>query len=465
MHDNRIDKEVLEISGAGAYMDMHAYYEGYLHTKSLDVWLQTIEYVDILRDYNGNVSDLTTTSFLMPLGDFVKKFYPERDNLQITIIGYTVGKKTTTKLKFIITGVDDDIKNGVYDKKTIHELNKEGMTKLTGECVSLTADKLRNVTAPGAYEKATVDDVLITTMSKALGGIEVFDFSLGKETHIADSNNKRIYDHIVIPDSINILDIPSYMQNAEYGIFNGDVGTYIQNVDDNESIHVYPLYRPNLLPSSKLKLQVTVVPSATMASVDSTYAMDGNVLKILTNVFVKPDADNEAKLKSSGSGVNMTDDETILKRPVEVSPDEVKVNSENTKRKYVHKKTADGEAKFEQHENKSNTYSARSSVLKNDGKFIQVQWNFSNARLLTPAMGIIYVIEESDGIKTYEGVLHGVHITCDNNSKMEVAILSIFLTRNTSNGVTNSSLSGAVDTVKGAVGSVSSAASSVGNLF
>ncbi len=441
MVDHRINAEVLAISGAGAYLELSARYEGTLHTKKSDLWLQTIVSVDVLRDYNGNLSDYVTISFLMPLGDFVKVVYPNKDYLEITLINYTVGKKITTRYKLLLTNIDPNIKAGAYNKKTIQELNKEGMTSVNGQCLSLTIEELRDKIVFGSYKKATVNDVLSVLLTEAMLSVNTFDFSTFRNVDMVPVNNNRVYDYILIPDTVHAIDLPSFLQHGSYGVYNGGIGTYLQVVDDKETLFVYPLYRKDMLSHSKNKLQITAVASVDLASLDSTYAMDGSVLKILVSSLNKHDDKGEADLKSKGSGVVVTDSEAIMTRPVEITEDEVKVKKDSIKRVYVHKDTEDKILKKEQHGLTNNTYDARSSVLKSDGRVIQVQWNMSNARMLTPAMGLTYMIEEEDGIKIYDGILQGVHIVTDNNTKMEAAVLNIFIDLKPS---TNSILGGSV---------------------
>lgn len=59
---------------------------------------------------------------------------------------------------------------------------------------------------------------------------------------IVKPNNDYVYDHVVVETGVKILDLPSYIQNKDYGIYNGNIGTYIQRYKDKLTIFVYPLF-------------------------------------------------------------------------------------------------------------------------------------------------------------------------------------------------------------------------------
>jgi len=442
MQDFRINAEVLAITAAAGGQDMGSRYEGVVHTKSDDAFIQTIEYVDIKRDYNSNVSDVTTVSFLMPLGDWVHGFFKERDNLEITLTAHTVGKVVKQRFKLLVMKMDPGIEQGHYDDVDIQTLNKKGMTNIIGQCLSKTIEGIRDTTVYGVFKDATVADVLNGQLTKAMNGIAMFDFSFKRNVDIISPNNSRKYEHILVPDTVHALDLPSFLHHGSYGVYNGGVGTYVQVVDDEEKLFVYPLYRKDMLRHTKKKLQITAVSAATTGSLDCTYGMDGDMLKILVSALNESTSKGEADLKNKGSGVTYTDTEALLTRPVKVSETKVETKKDNLKRTFVHKDTKDKSLKKEQYGVTTNGYNARSSVLKSDSKFIQVQWNFSNARLLIPAMGLTYMVEEKDGIVTYDGVLQAVHITTDNNSKMEVAVLFIAIELNSGSSTQTGGASG-----------------------
>ncbi len=440
MTDNRINAELLSISAAAANIDTSASYEATLHTKERDIWLSTIEYVDIVRDYNGKISDVTRIAFLLPLGDFVNGVYKVMDNLEITLVNHKVGGITRIRYKLVLEDIDPKIKNGIYNKTSTYELNKQGMTKTVGQCVSKTIEKLRDATVFGAYKESSVEDVLNVALTESLSKIDIEDFNFKRNVNITPTNNARVYDHILIPDTVHALDLASYLHHGDYGVYNGGVGTYVQTVKNVETLFIYPLYRSDVVASTDIKLQITVAANQAMVGIDSTYGMQGDILKILVSMLNTTNDNGEADLKNKGVGVTLTDSESVMTRPVEVSKDKVVTKPDNIKRKMVHKETKDMSLKTEQYGVTNNTYDARSSVLKSDGKVLQVQWNHSNGNLIIPGTGLTFMIEEEETINIYPGVVQGVHIATDNNTKMEITVLSIFVGLNTiSNFMTNTS--------------------------
>ncbi len=427
LQGKKLDGEIFSVSAAGPELKREAYYTCILHTKEEDFHITMVEHVDIKRDFNNSYSDYVTVSFLMPLGDFVKHVYNNRNELRITLDNRNVGSRTKERFKFTLGTLEEAIESGKYDTTTLEELNKKGYTKISGQCVNETILTMRTKTTFGVWKDATVSDTLSSIMMSDLKRFSAFGglFSAGME--IASVDNTRKYKHIVIPDGTKVLDVPTFLQHGTYGVYNGGIGVYLQANGEDNTLYIFPLYRTNLLSFVKKKLFVIASNNATIGSIDSTYAYEGDMLKILVTSSKKT-GDSDTKHIDKGLIVESIESDSILSRPVEVTEDKVVSKPVNVKRKLQHKESTDGATVRQSYPTNNNQYAIRSDVLQNDGSVVQVQWNFSNARLLNPGMPVIYLNEDKEGgiIKT-EGILQQVDVMTDCNKKMEVAILHIFL--------------------------------------
>lgn len=425
---SKLDLEVFAINEAGAYIKHEHTYSTIIHTDEDDFFIPLTITVDVVRDYNINTGDVIIIDVSLPLGDFVKYIYPKRDNLEVTLVNTTVGSKTKERFKLILQNVDSDIKRDIYSKNTLKELNKNGMTRITGQCINKTLNELRTKTTHGVYKQKTVNDVINVVTMEFLKSFNLFGGILSRNLKMVPPDNTRSYDHIIIPDGTPVLDVPSFLQHGDYGVYNGGIGNYLQTSGEEEIMYIYPLYRTSDTIISDEMLHVIASENASQVTMSNTYAKEGNNLKIIATINTSVQDDGETDVYNKGVGFNAVDSDSVMNRPIEASKDGVTTDKKNIKRKQIHREPEDKNFKTPYIGIVNNFYAERSKVLRNDGSLIQIQWNFSNARLLKPGMQVkVFKDSGKDDIEISNGILQGVHIVTDNNKKMEVSMLNIFL--------------------------------------
>jgi hypothetical protein len=433
MADNFISGEVLSISAAGAFKDLTATYRAIIHIDdSLTLEVPIVEHVDIHRDYNTNTFDVVTIRLMLPLGDVVKKLYPKREKLKITLINKTLAETIRTTYVMILTKLDPHLKVDNYNNETHGSLNGN-FTVIEAECKPLNFNTLKSISVGGVYV-GTMKDVLISAIT-----YNIAEAGLDIAVNVIEVNNSRLYEQIVIPTNVTTLNIVDYLQKT-YGVYNGGIGIYLQKYHGRDTLFIYPLYRMDLFLHMDELLQVTNVNRTLLNGIDSTYGMSGNTLKILVPKSAQVDDVGNARLLTSGTTVSVTDTHTINKRPIEVSEDKLKGMGSETTRIQTHKDV--GENALTVHTSPTaNNYEKRSAVLKNDNTRVLVTWSNSNARLIRPFMAVSFVKEKDGDVQRYNGVVTGCHIVTDTPSKMEATVISLQLSIEPAPGITNSSLS------------------------
>jgi len=432
MEQKFIQDEIMSIQTGCIGKDMSAHFELALHLPDGQILKPpTCIDVDINRDYVGRQSDFTLVSFLLPLGDMVKFVYPQRDNLKITITYYTLGDVSEITYDFVLRDIGPHIKLGSYANRTLTDLNKE-FTEVHGECIPESLNALKNTVIYGTYKNCTMFDVLSSAFSKVNADINALIQNNLIEIDIIEPNNTRTYEQILIPDTIDIFKLPYYLQK-NYGIYNGGVGVYLQRYKNKDTLFIYPTHRKDSAIKLEETLQVTVANNVTSMGSNGTYAYKGNILKILVDKITSIDHDGETPMKNNGTGIAVTEPRSIVNRPVEITNDDVKTDSIYTKRKQNHKVLKNEQTYVKKQGMTSNGYMERSKILEEDGHRRLYTWSFSNARLLRPFMGVSH-IEESEVMQFTNGILQGVHITFDNNSKMEASVLHLFLDTDANSG-------------------------------
>jgi len=432
MADNILALERFNISGASPDTPRVAYYDAILHTSNHDFRIDMLMSVYEKNDFINNQSTYLEIEGQLPLGDFLKFIYPERESLSVTLINTTIGNKHKMEYHLILKDIDSDIKSKMLDTTPMSELNKS-YTHFRAQCLSKTFKHMRTKTTEGVYKDSTLYDVLTTILLKEFS---LFSGMMGYFNNgliLSPLDNDRKYEHIIIPNATNIIDIPAFLQNHKtYGLYNGGVSLFFMS-SHFESLYIFPTHKHTTRIGER-SLEIFGLTSTDISTIESTYTLNGDRLKILVR---KEDRDNEddIKLKDRGTKIISTEANAVVSRPYQISNGKLELNADWLINRQDHKKIDDGLTPVKKSDVTGNQYALRSEVLKDSGIVLKLHWNHSNVSLLTPMMSVRYV-EEIDGkLKKFDGVLQRYDAITDNNGRVENAILFIFVNEN--NGMTN----------------------------
>jgi len=425
IQEQAIIQETVSISGAAPDLLREAQYEMTLHSGSKDFFVKQLVTVIIVRDYNNTYCDYIDIDFNMPLGDFVKEVYPNRDELEVTLTNYTIGAKTIERLELVIMDLDKEITKGSYGHTPQDDLNRN-YTTIRAQCVNKTISKAREKITHGIYKDVTVTDVISSVLGE---GLNVFSsmYNIGSSSlKMVPADNTRKYKHILVGKGTKLLEVPKTIQNGQYGIYNGDISLYLQTYGDAETVYISPKYRQNLLGHFSTKLYIVGVTQSTIGGIDSTYALSGDMVKILVqrnNALF----DDDTKIRDKGTAIVSLESDAMMSRPIEIEATKMTVKEDSVTNRQASKKMASGIGPVEYAGETNNQYKLRTDGLIRDGVVIQLDWKSSNARLLVPMMPIIYIVEHEGKIVRFEGVLQRVDVITVIKEKTENAKLTIFL--------------------------------------
>ena len=142
--------------------------------------------------------------------------------------------------------------------------------------------------------------------------------------------------------------------------------------------------------------------------------------------------DDDRKIRTTGQNIHSIESDSIMRRPFQITPEELKVKGDNTTRSIQHKKSDTGEVGPVNHVGVTNNlYKERSEVLKRDGILVQIHWKNSNARFLHPLMPVIYTEQVANKVIQRRGILHHMRVMTDNTHQTEQTVLTIFLQNKT----------------------------------
>ena len=439
MRASILDKELHKIITAGAKYKMVCIHE----VKALHVPEDKLrnkpkenirpivtQYVDVHRSYNMNLVDIVNISMSLHKGDYVKNILPYKDDLTITLVSTVNGVRLLERYKFIINVKGYDTESEVNHDRTLHDLNADGIVTITGQCINQAMDKNRLKHVQGLYTNCTVEALMSKLMSDTIGNYSNDGGLLKRTVKIIPVDNERVYKNISIPEGIFINSLPSFLQDTNYGVYNGGLGTYTQRYPGEEITFVYPLYNSNK-EDRKIALTVFEYKLAEIGISETTYVVEDKPklknIKIIGSLIEDGKPIDETSIKTIGTGFQGIESDTIMNRSAIIKKDKIEINPKRYTRTMSHRTLLDGSKDVGSVGISNNFYKQRSKVLQQDGNHITVRWMKSHADLLEPGMFVTYVKEVDGKLNKYAGILHGVTKMTDNDSKTESSVLLIFI--------------------------------------
>lgn len=402
-----------------------------IHTVNIDLALPLLESIEVLRDYVNNYSDYILVTFKMGLGDYIKDILPFSDNLEMTMIRRDSKQQVVLRYKLVLVNNVDIPKGDLFSKMTKADLNKADVVTIQAQCVDRYVEALRTINVDGIYRYSKVGDLLRFAMDKAITDTVVANEKLDVKIDCVEPNNDRVYKHIEVPTGTKLLDLPSYLQNTNYGVYNGDIGTYFQLTVENKDnvIYVYPLLSSKLFDSAKKKLIVYKTINSKLDYSDNTYFEDGDILKIISGSNVKTLNTSSNEILNSGTELVKMDPDIIAQRNNITQSDKTMVaNKSNLKgSSYVERNDSGKNTTYLG--NTDNLFPHRSAMLKKTMGIYQIQWNHSVPDLIYPGMPVMYVYEDSaNGVVRMYGTVQIVYTKYMKATKEFMSLLTFRVT-------------------------------------
>jgi hypothetical protein len=387
-------------------------YSVFLNTVDKDMPIKLLDSVELLRDYNTYVGDYILATFHIGMGDYISDVLPYRDNLEATIIKKDSKSQSSTRYKFAIVNNQNYTAGDVYDKMSKEDLNKSQLITIEGQCLDRHIETLRTIPVDGIFKFSTILDVFRYNIDAALSGIKIGSKTPDIDINIITPNNDRSYDHIEVPTGTKVLDLATYLQQSNYGVYNGAVGTYFQLYGPTlrNTLFIYPLYTNALFKTATKKLIIYKASTSKFDVIESTYFIDGDIVKIIAGSNTKSINKGENELLNTGYSIVASDPNTMLERNALVDDDSVVVSKDSNLTGLLFKTPSDGNPNPNYVGMTDNLYKYRSEIMKKSMSIFQVQWNHSDPDLIYPGMPVMYVFaDDVNGIRKMTGTVQSTY--------------------------------------------------------
>lgn len=427
----KIDLEINKIINTRNESFRKYNYKFILHTKELDINIDLIETFEVMRNYNASLCDYALASFKMYGDTFIKKVYPYRDNLEFSVILVPIDttlESITTRYRFVLSNNNSGIEASRYTKMSSTELAKTDMFNVTGQCLLREFEGLKGLYVDGIYKDITVKDLILAVMKNEFNKVQINGNALEVNINIEEVDNENIYKHVIIPTGINLLDLPTYLQNSNYGVYNNGIGTYLQIYNNKYYLFIYPLFDTKLYESSKRKVIIYYSNTERYSAIENNYMLDGDIVNILvTGKLVNID-NGENEFINKGNILTTTNPYNVLNKNITIEDEDVLVTKDVNLKSISIKERRDGVEKTQFYNQEVNQFKLRSIYNRNTLSIYQFEWHYCDIDVIYPGMPCELVYEDSDyGIIRLTGIIQVFYYRYSHRARTTSAVVNIMV--------------------------------------
>lgn len=394
-----------------------------IHTEKEDFTVLKLTNLDIVRDYSGSIADQIYIETRIPLGDYVKRLHPYRNNLELSIKKIPKSGKDKTKLvkryKAIFLEEENPKVAGTdYTRFSHEQLNNTEILTVKFQLLELTIEVTRILTVSGVFRNFKQEDLIRTVLFNHSNQITINGKPVVDGVDIVKLDNTVPVKQVIIPDGTTITTIPTFLQEKVGGIYNSGIGTYFQVYKDKKMWFVYPVAKTDRFNEPVDKVIFYSVPNGRLKSIEKTYRIENTVTYIVVTGGKSYRDSAELSYMNEGVGFRTTDARAFMKKPVIMTEDGPKGLRSNLNTEVIAKERSDN-LNFAPMVGKSNPnrgitinqFLEASIVNIRKLARVDVVWENGNIDLLYPGMPCKYIFLEVNKIIELNGTVVAAHST------------------------------------------------------
>lgn len=396
-------------------------FKGILHTEKEDIAIWDLNPIATERDYLTQVGDTKVVRFKMPMGDYVNRLHPFRDNLEFTIRRTPLSeagqqRKINTEISVIRYKALFNPKNnppvGASDVQmyNIRDLNTIDMVEVQIELCHRSLEALRIKSTSGVYKDQYVDNFLKAVIGYEVNQVLVDGRPCVDVVSIVPPDNASLTPHITVPTGTRLVNLPTFLQH-ELGIYNRGIGTFFQVYRGKRTFFVYPTYDTERFSGDEPKIVFYAVPQDKLPQLDRSYTVEGNIVKVAVTAQRVYTDSAEINTMNVGNGFRMADARSFMKKPVEFDENGPKGNRARVNHELVIKNRKDGldYAPVVQGGPSSNPYIQKSKILQSSLGQLDIVWENADEELIYPGMPCRYTYLSQGKAISVKGTVLFVH--------------------------------------------------------
>jgi len=384
-----------------------------LHTPDTDRVIEQPKFVSIDADFNKKLTDEVSVEFMIPEGDYRELIYNNLDRLEMTLEIDYGNYKFSNRYKVFVKTDNKDINKTAYDGLNTETLNTTGLRYVKCELVDINIVMLRTLMVNGIYKNITLDKLIKTLYANKIKTINVNGKSFVFDILMEPFNNINTISQVIIPNNTKLITLPLYLQNTDYGIYNGDINVYVRKVDNKYIIHIYPIY-DNSIYNSTVHTKLTIYNSGNIGKglndkcVYQEYP-DSDYELIVTDVDT--DIKGKYKLASTYDSLFIENPTAYLAPEMKyITDDKLMYNTEETVMREILLDNDTMVHNFLPNNKDVNVYKLRAQVLKNNNSLYRFVLPKHYDYYIRPGMPLRYVYMKNGIVYTKHGIVQHTHI-------------------------------------------------------
>ncbi len=373
-----------------------------------DIPAMSISSIDVIRDYKNAIGDTGFLAIRLPIGDYIYKVYPFKDNLEVTITNTNLTTSTTitTRYKALVLVGNVDYNAQLLTGESSDSAILKDIADIQLQIVERVIEPLRIKTTQGSYRNVKLNTLLNSVLSSESNKILVDGRPILDGIDIVKSDNDKVYKNVTIRSGTEIIDLPEIAQRQLGGIYNSGLGSYIQQYNGKKIWFTYPVYKSTRIKDEKKLLIIYSADSQVLRELDTTYYVDNDVVKIISNKSIDI-IDNSGNDKiQSGGGFRMANADSFMKKPIIIDTDgKIRASKSNLNYEVSIENRNDGLNYAPITKASTNPYVKYSEVLAKTVIRADIPWDNSNMDLLYPGMPCKLMKPIGNTIKELDGIL------------------------------------------------------------
>lgn len=355
-------------------------------------------------------------------GQYAKQIYPNRRDLEMTVFRSHPGKVLSALLYEDQADQRDTYRavlmsegNPMVDNEKIAAISQDTLdisdvVEVSFQLFIRSQDDIRKRTISRSYRHTTTGNLLNTLLNTVIESVEYEGEDKVTGVEMVPPDSETVHEQIVIPDWVQVLDLPGYLQEHAQGIYNSGIGSYIRG----DTWYIFPLYNTKRVEQSERMLDITMVPENQLPGVIRTSRVVGDMTMILVTGPRQVLENSTKEQEEKGTGARFAEAKGFMDRFTSMGEEgKVIVDRTTTVNEFVSETRDPGQtfAKISANPISSNTLKVSSELAKRAGSYFSCIWEWADPSRIYPGMLARVKYLDGDTVRSFEGSLHSCYVS------------------------------------------------------
>lgn len=393
---------------------VHFRWKATIHTKTENIDVIKVVSIDTLQDFELSFNDEISLSFMLPLGTYIKRVFPYRNDLEITLTKIPVselGSETDQERgpsaeRFVAVLMDQGnpvVESDGQNLPSEESLNLTSLSMITVQLIDKAVDQIRMRSFGGIYRNVLVGDMLKSVLTKESQMLELDKEYIPLGVNMIPPDNKVKRNHILVPQGTKLTYLAQYIQDHCGGIYSTGIGFYYWK----RFWYVFPLYNTERVGTIQNGLTIINIPNKKLKGIERTYRKNGSNLVIAATGHVSFSDESDKKQLVHGNGARFADANKFMNGFSTAKGNKVTASRSKTVNevKTTSRPSGNNNVHLSPRAINANVYREYSELAPRDGSVINLSWENSDESLIFPGMPVKILYLDGENIAELSGTL------------------------------------------------------------